>query len=297
MMTHIDGIPLETAVRLLPLRTRFRTGLSTHLYLHAKTQQRFADVGQTAQPAVTAQAPQISKKALRAILESLASAIHKLEWQPPKTEWGAYYEATNYSVGAADNKADLVGQFLASIVGPINTCHDLGANRGLYSEVAAKHCAQVLSQDIDPVAVEAQYRERKAQGPDNILPLLQNLTAPSPAIGWRNTERDAFGERAQCDVVLALALVHHLAISNNTPLTEIAGFFADLAPHLIIEFVPKADSQVKRLLSTRDDIFPDYNEAGFEAAFSGYFDVSQKASVSDSERTLYLMTRKQNASA
>jgi hypothetical protein len=95
MMTHIDGIPLETAVRLLPLRTRFRSGLSTHLYLHAKTQQRFADVGQTAQPAVTAQAPQISKKALRAILESLASAIHKLEWQPPKTEWGAYYEATN----------------------------------------------------------------------------------------------------------------------------------------------------------------------------------------------------------
>lgn len=297
MMTHIDGIPLETAVRLLPLRKRFRSGLYTHLYLHAKTQQRFADIGQTEQAAVPTTAPHISKKALRAILESLASAIQKLEWQAPKTEWGSYYEATNYSAGAADNKADLVGQFLASIGEPISTCHDLGANRGLYSEVAAKHCAQVLSQDIDPVAVEAQYRERKTQGPDNILPLLQNLTAPSPAIGWRNTERDAFGERARCDAVLALALVHHLAISNNTPLAQIAGFFADLAPHLIIEFVPKADSQVKRLLSTRADIFPDYNEAGFEAAFAGYFDVSQKASVSDSERTLYLMTRKQNVSA
>ena len=181
---------------------------------------------------------------------------------------------------------------LDAINRPITVCHDLGANRGLYSEVAAQHCAQVISQDIDPVAVEAQYRERKTRGPDNILPLLQDLTAPSPAIGWRNRERDGFTHRAQCNAVLALALVHHLAISNNTPLNEIAGFFADLSPHLIIEFVPKADSQVKRLLATREDIFPDYTEAGFEAAFSDFFEISQKDKVSDSERTLFLMTRK-----
>ncbi|MGB2361580.1 MAG: hypothetical protein ACPH51_05490, partial [Luminiphilus sp.] len=194
--------------------------------------------------------------------------------------------------GAANNKANLIGEMLTAIDGPIAVCHDLGANRGLYSEVAAQHCAQVISQDIDPVAVESQYRERKTRGPDNILPLLQDLTAPSPAIGWRNRERDGFTQRAQCDAVLALALVHHLAISNNTPLSEIAGFFADMAPHLIIEFVPKADSQVKRLLATREDIFPEYTEAGFEAAFSDFFEISQKAKVSDSERTLYLMTRK-----
>ena len=292
LTTHIDGIPLETAASLLPMRTRLRSGLYTHIHLHAKTQQRFADAGDDTQTAASAKAPRISKKALRAILESLATTVQKLVWQPPKTEWGSYYEATNYSAGAADNKAALIGEMLATIDGPIAVCHDLGANRGLYSEVAAQHCAQVISQDIDPVAVESQYRERKTRGPDNILPLLQDLTAPSPAIGWRNRERDGFTQRAQCDAVLALALVHHLAISNNTPLSEIAGFFADLAPHLIIEFVPKVDSQAKRLLATRQDIFPDYTEAGFEAAFSDFFEVSRKAKVSDSERTLYLMTRK-----
>ena len=292
LTTHIDGIPLETAASLLPLRTRLRSGLYTHIHLHAKTQQRFADTADDKQAATSVKAPRISKKALRAILESLATTVQKLMWQPPKTEWGSYYEATNYSAGAADNKASLIGEMLDAINRPITVCHDLGANRGLYSEVAAQHCAQVISQDIDPVAVEAQYRERKTRGPDNILPLLQDLTAPSPAIGWRNRERDGFTQRAQCDVVLALALVHHLAISNNTPLSEIAGFFADLAPHLIIEFVPKADSQVKRLLATREDIFPDYTEAGFEGAFSDFFEISQKAKVSDSERTLFLMTRK-----
>ena len=292
LTTHIDGIPLETAASLLPMRTRLRYGLYTHIHLHAKTQQRFADAADEKQPTTSAKAPRISKRALRAILESLATTVQKLVWQPPKTEWGSYYEATNYSAGAAGNKAALIGEFLAAIGKPIAVCHDLGANQGLYSEVAAQHCAQVISQDIDPVAVESQYRERKTRGPNNILPLLQDLTAPSPAIGWRNRERDGFTQRAQCDAVLALALVHHLAISNNTPLEEIAGFFADLAPHLIIEFVPKADSQVKRLLATREDIFPDYTEAGFEAAFSGFFEISQKAKVSDSERTLYLMTRK-----
>jgi hypothetical protein len=292
LVTHIDGIPLETTASLLPMRTRLQSGLYTHIHLHAKTQQRFADAADDKQPITSAKAPRISKKAFRAILESLATTVQKLVWQPPKTEWGSYYDATNYSAGAADNKASLIGELLAGIDGPITVCHDLGANRGLYSEVAAQHCAQVISQDIDPVAVESQYRERKTRGPDNILPLLQDLTAPSPAIGWRNRERDGFIQRAQCDVVLALALVHHLAISNNTPLSEIAGFFSDLAPHLIIEFVPKADSQVKRLLATREDIFPDYTEAGFEAAFSPFFEISQKAKVSDSERTLYLMTRK-----
>jgi len=226
LTTHIDGIPLETAASLLPLRTRLRSGLYTHIHLHAKTQQRFADAADDKQATTSAKAPRISKKALRAILESLASTVQKLVWQPPKTEWGSYYEATNYSAGAADNKAALIGEMLAAIERPITVCHDLGANRGLYSEVAAQHCAQVITQDIDPVAVESQYRERKTRGPDNILPLLQDLTAPSPAIGWRNRERDGFTQRAQCDAVLALALVHHLAISNNTPLSEIAGFFA-----------------------------------------------------------------------
>ena len=147
----------------------------------------------------------------------------------------------------------------------------------------------MVSQDIDPVAVERNYRQVKASEPRNVLPLLQDLFSPSPAIGWANEERDSFRHRGRCDALLALALVHHLALSNNTPLDRIAELFAELADWLIIEFVPKTDSQVIRLLETRHDIFPHYTEAGFEQAFGDYFEISQKESVTGSERSLYLM--------
>jgi hypothetical protein len=118
-----------------------------------------------------------------------------------------------------------------------------------------------------------------------------DLTNPSPSLGWQNEERMSFVERGPVDIVMALALIHHLAISNNVPLESLAAFFAGLAPWLIIEFVPKTDSQVERLLSTREDIFPDYNPNGFEQAFKKHFIIHKIVPVQDSERQLYLMER------
>lgn len=94
-------------------------------------------------------------------------------------------------------------------------------------------------------------------------------------------------------MAFALALIHHLAISNNLPLSRIADFFAHACDSLVIEFVPKTDSQVKRLLATREDIFPDYTQPAFEHAFSEYFRIDESVDVDGSERTLYLMTKKQ----
>jgi hypothetical protein len=100
-------------------------------------------------------------------------------------------------------------------------------------------------------------------------------------------------ERGHADTVLALALVHHLAISNNVPLTNIAEFLSNICNSLIIEFVPKTDSQVQRLLSTREDIFPDYTQPAFVQEFGKYFTMHSSARIRDSERTLYLMQRSQ----
>ena len=99
-------------------------------------------------------------------------------------------------------------------------------------------------------------------------------------------------QRARADVGLALALIHHLAISNNTPLPDIARFFAGVAQKLVIEFVPKEDSQVERLLATREDVFPDYHLAGFEAAFSEHFDVRERLSIEDTARVLFYLERR-----
>jgi hypothetical protein len=116
-----------------------------------------------------------------------------------------------------------------------------------------------------------------------------DLTNPSPAQGWGHRERLSLEQRGPTDVVLALALVHHLAIGHNLPLPRIAEFFARIGRRLVIEFVPKSDSQVKRLLQNRPDIFPDYTQDGFERAFAGRFTIEGRREVEESERTLYAM--------
>src|SRR5690606_30991894 len=139
---------------------------------------------------------------------------------------------------------------------------------GRFSRIVAGLGKQVVSHDVDEMAVERHYRAIKAEGQKNILPLVLDLTNPAPPIGWDLSERASFHERAKGSSALALALVHHLCISNNVPLERLADFFAGIFRGLIIEFVPKEDSQVRRLLATRRDVFPDYHAEGFEAAFS-----------------------------
>ena len=288
MISHIDGVPLSLASKLLPFKTRLNYSLASHVHLHSKMQQQHADAAgkdATAKPKTV----RLSKQGMRGLMESLAKTVKKLNWKMPETEWGDYYAKTNYSERAGEEKRALVDRILGSIPDVLTVVQDFGSNTGEFSRIAAKHCALVVSQDIDPVAVELNYRENSANGPKNILPLIQDFSSPSPAIGWGNAERSSFLERSQCDALLVLALIHHLAINNNVPLTNIAKLFAGITKWLVIEFVPKTDSQVVRLLATREDIFVNYTPQGFEEAFSEYFSIVSTENVPDSERTIYLM--------
>ena len=123
------------------------------------------------------------------------------------------------------------------------------------------------------------------------MPLILDLTNPSPNIGWSNNERKSILERGPADTILALALIHHLAISNNLPLPKIVEFFKQTCKHLIVEFIPKTDSQVKRLLATREDIFKDYTMDKFEDEFTKGFIIKEKISLDESGRTIYLMEK------
>jgi hypothetical protein len=157
----------------------------------------------------------------------------------------------------------------------------VGSGKGIFT----------VSSDIDPSAVEKNYLDSKSLNDKYILPLVIDLTNPSPGIGWENQERDSFLNRGPVDLVMSLALIHHLAISNNLPLTFIAEFFQKIGNWLIIEFVPKQDSQVQRLLSSRKDIFPAYNEKDFEEVFQSRFKLVRKENIEGTERTLYLFRK------
>jgi SAM-dependent methyltransferase len=284
LRVHIDGLPLPMTARLLPRRAKLRPGLAMHLVAHAGFQKQHES------KAKRATAGNMSRNSLLGLIDSLERAVRGLKLPGVITEWGAYYQNTNYSDAAFTAKKKLVGELVRQT--GARTVLDLGANDGAFSRVAAAEGARVISSDIDPLAVESNYRQVRGGGEKDILPLLIDLTNPSPALGWANSERASFTDRAHTDAVLALALIHHLAISNNLPLTHIAEYFASLAPGLIIEFVPKSDSQVKRLLATREDIFPDYTEAGLESAFGQFYELTAKHPVEGSRRTLYLMTKR-----
>jgi len=284
LRTHLDGVPLDLAARLLPWRTRLEPGLLMHVHAHARSQRRHE------QDAEAARGARVSRTQFLGILDSLRGAVKRLAWRPGGTEWADYYADTNYTAEATGRKGELVGAMLDRTgPGPV---WDLGANDGTFSRLAADRGRPTVAADIDPAAVEKNWRAVKAEGRTNLLPLVMDLSNPSPALGWAHAERDSLLDRGPAGTVMALALVHHLAISNNVPLGRLADFLAAAGRHLVIEFVPKSDSQVQRLLATREDVFPDYGVEGFEAAFAAAFATVEKAPIPGTERILYLMERR-----
>jgi ribosomal protein L11 methylase PrmA len=283
LRTNIDGVPLDLAARLLPRRTRLNMGLATHIHLHAAAQKRYA--GQVEKP----QLRKMSRMAFLGLMDSLEGAVRKLTWKPAGTEWGDYYtaSASHYTAAAFEAKRQVVQEYLQPI--QPRQVWDLGANTGEFSRLAADQGVPTLAFDIDPAAVELNYQAMVEQKERHLLPLLMDFTNPSPGLGWQNHERDSLLERAPADALLALALIHHLAIANNVPLPHLAEFFRSLGRWLIIEFVPKEDSQVQILLASRQDIFPGYHAEGFEAAFRQAFTIHEKRTLPDTERVLYLM--------
>jgi hypothetical protein len=281
---YIDGIPLDLTASLLPFFARFNLSLNMHIYLHSKTQKKYENKTLPQNPR------KISRLGFRGIIDSLERAIKKLKWAPKGTQWDEYYRDTNYSAAAVNHKRSILSQFVQQ-VNPASVW-DLGANTGLFSRIAAGKDILTISFDMDPAAVEKNYLYAKEKGETHILPLLLDLTNPSPGIGWENLERASFMERGPVDLIFSLALIHHLAISNNVPLEKLALFFSRLCRYLVIEFVPKDDSQVQRLLATREDIFPHYTQKAFETEFSRYFSIQNPVKIKDCKRIIYLLKKR-----
>ena len=289
--THIDGVPLPLGSRLLPITSRLRPGLLMHLHLHARSEARTS-----APPRNGARAPRaagMGRTAMLGLIDSLERTIRALDLAPAKTLWSTYATHLNYTEAAQAQKRRLVAQMIESASrGGLQSVWDLGANTGEYSRIAADRGARVMAFDGDHAVVEAHFRTASNHGDGLVLPLLQNLSNPSPAMGWAHAERRSLVERGPADLCLALALVHHLAIGGNVPLVRVAELFAGITRKLIIEFVPKEDSQVSRMLSLREDVFPDYTQQAFEQAFGEAFTIVQSTGIPDTMRTLYFMERR-----
>jgi len=289
---HLDGVPLALTARLLPARTRLRPGLAVHVHLHARTDSRFS-AGKLEGAAAPATGRGMSKTAMLALVDSLERTVARLELHPARTLWSTYEEHANYSATAHADKQRLVADWLASLELPRTAAiWDVGANTGVYSRLAANGERTVVSFDFDHAAVERHFRTIAGRESHGILPLIQDLTNPSGGLGWRNRERRSLEERGPADVVMALAICHHLVFTGHIPLADVAALFGAICRHLIVEFVPRADSQVQQMLALRQGDGLPYSRELFEEAFGRHFDVLRVAEISETVRTLYLMRQK-----
>lgn len=286
LRSHLDGIPLDLASKMLPRVSWLRFGELVHVHLHARSLIRHRN---TTKPASSVTG--IGESARRGLIDSLMRAVSRLSWEPGGTEWADYESDNSYTRQQESEKCRLVEDYLQQTTDSPSVVWDIGANTGEYSTIAARLGHDVIAFDKDPAAVEIHYRRRRAEANGKVLPLIQDLTNPSAAIGWANRERSSLQGRGPADVLLALALIHHLAIGGNVPLRAIVEYFASLARAAIIEFVPKEDPQCQRLLASRADIFPDYTQARFEAEFAHRFVLARRMPIADSGRCLYLFER------
>lgn len=289
----IDGVPLTLASRLLPARSWLKAASLFHVHLHAAAEQKWSGgkgSGKGSGSGSGSGAAAGKPASLEALADSLERAVAGISVNGG-SHWSRYYaDSESYSSDTFGRKSAVVSGWLERIR-PARVW-DLGANTGVFSKAAAHAGAVAVALEADHACVETLYRETRSSTLAGVLPLVFDLTTPSPAIGWGNGERMTLEQRGPADLVLALAVMHHLTVANNVPFEALAAYLARLGPRLVIEFVPKNDPMVVRMLATREDIFPDYTQAAFEQAMGQHYRVDERVVLDGSDRVLYLLTRR-----
>src|SRR6185436_17739455 len=279
LSSYPNGISVNITAKLLPWNSRLNAGVWLHVFLQNKLSKKTKNTGSTSS---------FSKNKLFNLISHLDGIISNLS-NTGKTEWSNYYSETISSREYLGKKEEVISNLLQKLNG--RKLLDLGANEGFFSHLAAAKNFDVVAIDKDDQCINTLYKKVKEENITNILPLCMDLMNPSPASGFANNERASFGERIHTDAVMALALIHHLAIGYNLPFGKIAEYLCGSSHQLIIEFVPKEDEKVQLLLQNKKDIYPEYTWEHFENVFRQKFAIKEKVEVPDSNRIIYLMQR------
>jgi ribosomal protein L11 methylase PrmA len=290
MSNFIDGIPIKMLASMLPFKTKMNPFLYSNIHLLAKFEDKHNEdyKGES-------KASALSKKGQLNIIQSLYDYIKKLSLKE-HSEWGNYYDKTNYSTDAFVEKSAIIDTWIENV--KAKTLIDVGGNDGTFVRKINTKLEQALVCDIDNNAVDFNYKAIKENKESFITPFVLDVLNPSAAIGFQNKERDSFINRMKefaPDVTLALAVIHHMSLSGNVTFEMSAQFFASFSKHLVIEFPKRNDSWVQRLLNSKVDFkdhFDWYSMENFEEAYTTYFEVLEKKPIANSERVMYLLKPK-----
>jgi SAM-dependent methyltransferase len=281
----VDGLSASDVTGMFSGLRRFRKGVLRNVTLHSALEKRVTTASEKVKSDLASSG--FKTDLAKATTKNLRKLVTKLEVERRGSTWSDYRDTCSYTDADAEAKRAFVSAALEG--GTAATVLDLGANDGEYSLLAADHADYVVAVDGDEMVIDHLYRRLRAEGRDRILPLVMNLVDPSGGIGWRNRERAPFVERVKPDAVLALALVHHLAIAANVPLPEVVSWLRSFGGRLVVEFVHVDDPMVQRLLANKPPgLFDDYRREPFEALLAEHFAVDEQQTLPGGTRTLYL---------
>lgn len=278
-LVNLEGLDLQEAGAALPFRDRFKPSVFMHIYLHSFLINRLKDTNDEQKIKSARNGNQ------KAFLQHLREFVKKIP--PPRyaTEWHDYYNMTNYEGQSFGEKEAAIRALLGSQ--HYSCIWDMGGNNGHFSRIMAGSADHVVSMDIDYAAIDLNYIKNRQAKIKNIFPLVMDFTNPSPALGFGNSERTTIDDRSKPDLMFALALIHHLAVTYNIPFATMAERFRLNNADLVVEFVDRDDSQFKKLLQNKQDTYEAYNRANFEKSFSACFDLAGKYDIAGTCRTLY----------
>lgn len=280
---NLEGIETNELNNILSIFDKLSYNIFVHVYLLNKLEEKYRS-RKSLKP-IAKNNKKISKKSLMAILSQLRKFITGLQDYKSISTWDDYSTNNSYSSVDKNNKKDCVTQFFKK--NNFELIADLGCNDGEYSILSLENgCKKVIGFDFDINAINKAYKNSNI-GNLHFLPLYLDATNPSANIGWYQKERKGFMERANFNAIIALAFEHHLAIAKNIPLNDVINWLVSLAPTGLIEFVPKEDDTIKKMLEFKGDIFPEYTEKNFEKYLLKNSKIISKSKVSISGRTIY----------
>ena len=285
---RLDGISAEECRRLMSWRDVLRPGVISHVVAQSRVERRYADTSRDIRQEL--QRAGFDRRLISANVAGLKSLIARLTWTPAASAWSEYERDNSYNQAESIEKERFVAAALAARKPRI--VWDLGCNTGRFSKLAARLADYVVAIDSDHESIERLYDELRRNAHSNIVPLVMDVSDPSPGLGWRGTERRPLLQRGRPDAVLCLALVHHLAITSNIPIDDVVDWFAEIGGHLVIEFPTPDDPMVKRLLLNKDAAYDDYSVPHFERALAARFDVRDRLVLGSGTRILYHATPK-----
>jgi ribosomal protein L11 methylase PrmA len=284
---RMDGITPAECRAMLSFRDRFRRGTTSHVFLHARLDRRQADVTRDVRSEIRKAG--FKTELIKVNVRKLQKIVTGLEWSVKGSTWSDYGATTSYTEEGAEQKARFVREVVATR--SWGEVWDLGCNDGRFSRIAAERAEQVVAVDFDEVVVEGLYRALRAEGSRNVLPLTMSLSDPSPALGWRGAERPRLEDRGAPDLILALALVHHICITDNVPVADFVSWLAERGGAVVVEFVGRQDPMAAGLLARKvDGSNPDYAPDHFERCLREHFTIERQTRLAPGSRTLYYAT-------